>query len=204
MTFSKRAGIICCLIFLPAVCGAADVPHEIGGITLGAGIGAFEHRFVPGSELPVRYLESMKEIEVRKTPGFKTGLVYYGTCQTPSRIVRIEFKYQNTSEAFYRDLLKRFKQQLGEPNEWRGDPFHIVVGWKWGFIDKNGNDISLILKHNKRDEEKKEGNYVKMTMWNLMRLESECYQNKLLDEAKKTDRAARTDDPIDWDLLVPK
>jgi hypothetical protein len=43
-----------------------------------------------------------------------------------------------------------------------------------------------------------------MTMWNLMRLESECYQNKLLDENKKADRAGRTDDPIDWDLLVPK
>ena len=204
MTYVQRAGIICCFIFLPAVCWAVDAPHEIGGIVLGAGIDAFQHRFVPGSGLPVRYLESMKEVEVRRTPGFKTGLVYYGTCQTPSRIVRIEFKYQNNSKAFYEELLKRFKQRHGEPDEWRGDPFHIVVGWKWKFVDQKGNEISLILKHNKRDEEKKEGNYIKMTMWNLMRLESECYQNKLVDEDKKTDRAGRTDDPIDWDLLVPK
>jgi hypothetical protein len=204
MTFMQRAAIICCSIFLPAVCAAAaGAPHRVGGIVLGAEIDAFQKHIVPGSTLPVRYLESLKEAEVRQTPGFKTGLVYYGTCVTPSRIVRIEFKYEDPSKSFYEELLKRFKQRHGEPAEWRGDPFHIVVGWKWKFVDRKGNDISLILKHNKRDEEKKEGNYVKMTMWNLMRLENECYQGKLQEDTGSADTGPEAG-PIDWDLLVPR
>jgi hypothetical protein len=198
-------GIIVLLIILPTIC-AADAPHELGGFVVGGKIENFRDKVKPGTELPVRYAESLKEAEVREIPGFKTGLVYYGTCEQPSLILRIEFKYDDASKKFYEVLLKRFKKRFGDPDEWRGDPFHVEVGWKWKFVDANNNDISLILKHNMRDEEKKEGNSVKMTMWNLMNKEIRCYKDKqqvsgiLSAESERSQES----DHIDWDLLVPR
>jgi hypothetical protein len=190
---------------LPAIC-AADVPHKLGGLVLGGKIEDFRDKIKLGTELPVRYAESLKEVEVQKMPGFKTGLVYYGTCDLPSRILRIEFKYENPSEKFYEELLKRYKKYHGDPDEWRGDPFHIEVGWKWKFVDANNNDISLILKHNTEDEEKKEGNYVKMTMWNLMNKEIRCYKDRQQppDISSADSERSQESGNIDWDLLVPR
>jgi hypothetical protein len=94
-------------------------------------------------------------------------LVTYGSSIEPSRIVRLKFKYADNSKRFFDELLKRYKANLGKPGEWRGGPFHIVIAWKWSFTDRDGNDISFILQHNTRDEEEKQGNAVKMTLWNL-------------------------------------
>jgi hypothetical protein len=190
---------------LPAIC-AADAPHKLGGFVLGGKIEDFRNKIKPGTELPVRYAESLKEVEVRDIPGFKTGLVYYGTCKQPSLILRIEFKYQDSSKTFFETLLQRFKKRLGEPDEWRGDPFHVVIGWKWQFVDRNNNNISLILKHNTRDEEQKEGNYIKMTMWNLMNREVRCYKEsqQRLDKTPTAGRTPERSENIQWDLLVPR
>ena len=136
-------GIIVFLVILPAVC-TADAPHRLGGFFLGGNIEDFRDKIKPGTVLPVRYAESLKEAEARRIPGFKTGLIYYGTCEQPSRILRIEFKYDDPSEKFYKALLIRFKKRHGDPDQWRGDPFHIELGWKWTFIDANNNNISLI------------------------------------------------------------
>ena len=174
--------IISFLVMLPAI-WAADAPHKLGGFVLGGKIDNFRGKIRTGTELPVRYAESLKEVEVQTFPGIKTGLVYYGTCDRPDIILRIEFKYADPSEKFYEELLKRFKKRLGDPDQWRGDPFHVELGWKWKFVDANNNDISLILKHNTEDEEEKEGNSVKMTMWNLM--------NKEQIEAKASIRVCR-------------
>jgi hypothetical protein len=201
----KLLGIIVFLMMLPAIC-AADAPHKLGGFVLGGNIEDFRDKIRPGTELPVRYAESLKEVEVRKMPGFKTGLVYYGTCDLPSKIVRIEFKYADSSKQFYNELLKRFKKRLGEPDEWRGDPFHVEVGWKWKFVDADNNDISLILKHNTKDEEKKEGTSVKMTMWNLMNREIRCDKAKQASSGQSSadnDRPQKSGD-INWDLLIPR
>ncbi|MEJ2731764.1 MAG: hypothetical protein P8185_25180 [Deltaproteobacteria bacterium] len=145
-------GIIVLLIILPVIC-AADAPHNLGGFVLGGKIEDFRDKIKPGTEFPVRYAESLKEVEVREIPGFKTGLVYYGTCEQPSLILRVEFKYDDSSKKFYEELLKRFKKRHGDPDEWRGDPFHVEVGWKWKFVDANNNNISLILKNNIKVEE---------------------------------------------------
>ena len=201
----RSLGMIVLFVMLPAIC-AAGTPHKLGGFVLGGKIEDFRDKIKPGTELPVRYAESLKEVEAQKIPGFKTGLIYYSTCDRPSIILRIEFKYDDPSEKFYEELLKRFKNRHGDPDEWRGDPFHIEVGWKWKFIDANNNDISLILKHNIEDEEKKEGNYVKLTMWNLMNKEIRCYKDKQQPRdlsAADSDRSQESDS-INWDLLVPR
>ena len=64
------------------------------------------------------------------------------------------------------------------PMDWRGDPFHVVLAWKWGFTDNDGNHISLILQHNTLDQEQKMGNSIKMTVTNWIDDEEACYLKK--------------------------
>lgn len=201
----RLLGMIVFIVVLPAIC-AAGAPHKLGGFVLGDKIEDFRDKIKLGTELPVRYAESLKEVEVKNMPGFKTGLVYYGTCHLPSVILRIEFKYDDPSEKYYNELLQRFKNRHGDPDEWRGDPFHVELGWKWKFKDANNNNISLILKHNTEDEEKKEGNSVKMTMWNLMNQEIRCYKEKQQTSGETAAADSHSQEPghIDWDHLVPR
>jgi hypothetical protein len=199
--------ILTLVVFIwPTVCPAAEVPHELAGFVLGGTLTAYRQHIKPNTALPVRYLESLKEAEAKKIRGYKTGLVAYTTCLTPSRIVRLKFKYADSSKRFYDQLLERFKARFGEPDEYRGDPFHIVVAWKWAFTDENNNDISLLLQHNTRDEEEKKGNSIKMTMWNLLNEELGCFEAKHQQSTQSKDADFRfdKDQPIEWQRFIPR
>lgn len=190
----------------PSICPAAEAPHELSGFILGGKLNAHMRNIRSDTILPVRYLESLKEVETKDIPGYKTGLISYTTCITPQRIVRIKFKYADASKAFYDALLKQFKKRFGEPDEYRGDPFHIVVAWKWEFVDKNNNDISLILQHNTRDEEEKQGNSIKMTMWNLLNEELRCFEKKHPETTGSESADFKFDktDSINWKRFIPQ
>ena len=152
-----------------------------------------------------RLLPSRREILFAYYPPVcQSGLVTYGTCIEPSRIVRLKFKYADNSKRFFDELLERYKVNLGKPDEWRGDPFNIVIAWKWSFTDKDGNNISLILQHNTRDEEEKQGNSVKMTMWNLMLDEDRCFEQKHPEAGGSPSFTFSDPDSIDWKPLVPR
>jgi hypothetical protein len=199
--------ILSLAIFMRAsIAAAADAPHELAGFVLGGEMAAHARKVEQDTVLPVRYLESLKEVETKDIRGYKTGLIYYTTCTSPSRIVRIEFKYADASKKFYNALLQRFIERFGEPAEYRGDPFHIVIAWKWAFMDEKNNDISLILQHNVRDEEEKQGNSVKMTMWNLMKAELRCFEESHLqtDESKVNRFKFDENTPMNWQLFVPR
>ena len=167
--------------FVVAGIAFADAPHQVGGFVLNQDIKKFEDRVIMDTALAVRYAENIEEVEIKFTQGFKSGLIAYGTCARAGNIVRIKLKYADSSKKFYKDLLKRFKKQFGEPDEYRGDPFHIVVAWKWSFVDQQNHRISLILQHNSMDEQEKKGNSVKLTNTNLMEEDLLCYKNKQLD-----------------------
>ena len=106
--------------------------------------------------------------------------------------MRVRLKYADSSKKFYKELLKRFKRKFGDPTEWQGDPFHIVLAWKWAFTNPQGNRISLVLQHNTRDEEESIGNTVKITTWNLIEAERECYRQKSTAESKKKKPAEKS------------
>ncbi len=182
----------------------ADAPHELAGFVLGGRMHDFKDLVQMDTVLPTRYLESLKEVEAKDIKGFKTGLVTYGTCIEPARIVRLKFKYADNSKRFFEELLKRYKANLGKPDEWRGDSFHIVIAWKWSFTDKAGNDISLILQHNTRDEEEKQGTAVKMTMWNLMLDEDRCFAQKHPEISGPPNFIFKDPADVDWKLLIPR
>jgi hypothetical protein len=183
---------------------AADVPHSLAGFVLGAPMGDFKNRVDMSTVLSTRYLESLKEVEAKDIKGYKTGLVTYGTCIQPSTIVRLKFKYADSSKRFFEALLKRYKMNLGQPDKWRGDPFHIVIAWKWHFTDKDGNRISIILQHNTRDEEEKQGNSVKMTMWNLMLEEDRCFEKHHPETAAPPNFKFEDPDSVNWTPLIPR
>jgi hypothetical protein len=70
------------------------------------------------------------------------------------------------------------ENDFGKPDRWRGDPFHVLVAWKWSFTDKEGNRISMILQHNIEDTTRKIGNAVKLSMLNFEEEEIQCFEKK--------------------------
>jgi hypothetical protein len=193
------------IFILTSICPAAEAPRELAGFTLGGKIIDHKDRIKPDSVLPVRYLESLKEVETKDIWGYKTGLISYTTCVKPPRITRIKLKYADASKEFYDALLKRFRKRFGEPDEYRGDPFHVVIAWKWAFMDEHNNDISLILQHNTRDEEEKQGNSIKLTMWNLFKQEIRCFEKGHPESAGSERPAFRFNKAgsINWDSFIP-
>lgn len=181
----------------------AKAPLEVGGFALGAPLQAVEDRVRMASALPVRHMEFLQEVEIIDLPQFKSGYIAFGTCDQPGQIVRIKLKYAESSRKFYDALLKRFKQRFGNPSEWRGDPFHVVIAWKWQFTEPDGTCISLTLQHNTRDEDEKMGNAVKLTASHLIEAERRCFEKRQPKPAAPGKPAAARG-PVDWDLLVPR
>ena len=192
---------IIALIF-SGICFAAEAPHEIAGFVLGKNIDGIKDRLDMSTDLPVRRRESLREVAIKKTEWFKSGLVTYGTCIDAGQIVRIKLKYAESSKKFYKTLLKRFKKRFGEPSEWRGDPFHIFLDWKWSFTDKDGNQISLHLQHNTRDAEEKIGNAVKLTSRTALEAEWKCHEEKTASKSSR--KIEKPKSPIDWEFVLPR
>ena len=194
--------------FIAAGVAFAGAPYQIGGFVLDQDIKSFEDRVIMDTMLPVRYSENIHEVEIKFTRGFKSGLIAYGTCDQPGHIVRIKLKYADSSKKFYKNLLKRFKERFGQPDEYRGDPFKIVDAWKWSFVDEQKNHrISLILQHNSKDVEEKRGNAVKLTNTTLIEKDLMCYRNKQLDyreRLRQREWKAVKPENGGWELFVPR
>lgn len=182
----------------------AQAPHEIAGFVLGKNIEEFKDRLDMSTDLPIRHRESLREVKIKKMEGYKSGLITYGTCTKPGQIIRIKLKYTETSKKFYETLLKQFKIKFGEPDEWRGDPFHIFLAWKWSFTDKDGNQISLHLSHNTRDDEEKIGNAVKLTSRTALEAEWKCHEEKTASKSAGKKKETPQKGPVDWELFMPR
>ena len=194
-------------IFLSYGVGMAEPPHQVGGFVLGENIRDYREMVIMESELPIRHQEYLHELEIRDMEDFRSGAIWVGNCLDPGRIIRVKLKYFDSSKEFYKSLLSRFKKRFGEPSEWRGDPFHIVIAWKWSFIDNKKNRISLILQHNTKDREEKIGNAVKLTMTNLIEEERLCHEKRSSASPKNSKmqkHATKGPDSINWDRLIPR
>jgi hypothetical protein len=194
------------LLLLVPVTTMAQAPHEIAGLKLGNAVTAHTDVLRMQTALPIRHVESIQEVEVVPAPGFKSGLVWYGTCNQPHQILRISLKYADSSKKFYQQLLKRYEDRFGKPQEWRGDPFHLVRAWKWSFTDAQNNRISLILQHNRADQDERLGNSVKLTMWNLFEAERACHRQKVepSSSSSQSNTAAAAGGRLNWDQLIPR
>jgi hypothetical protein len=185
--------ILCCSVImiallLPGMSSAQD-PQQIAGIRLGANINQYKNIIQPGTALPVRHMEYLSEVELRPSfEGYRSGYIFYGNCDKPGRIVKIKLKYERDDKQFFDELLQLFKRKFGEPDQYRGDAFRAFLAWKWSFMDKNQDKISLILQHNSADvEEYTRGNSVKLSATSFIEREAGCYELKN-PEPKKVQR----------------
>ena len=176
--------VITAILILFPIEGYGDkTPGKIAGFRLGEKIATVSHMCNMETALPVRDMRYVTEVEVRDLDGYKSGAIAYGNCVNPGQIVRIKMKYAYSDRKFYRELLKRFKQRFGEPDEYRGDAFQAIVSWKWSFKDEQNNKITMILQHSE-DVEYKFGNTIKLTNTTLLDKERICYQKKYSGELK--------------------
>lgn len=197
------------VIIILAISGAsfAETPHQLGPFILGHDIAEFADFVLMDTSIPIRHMESIREVETRKIKGFKSGLIAYGTCSASNHVVRIKLKYRDGSKSFFEKLKKQIDSRFGKSDEYRGDPFHIVIGWKWSFMDKDNNKISLILQYNARDEDEKMGNSIKLTMTSLLESDQECHKKK--ESIKQTGGSDTKSQELvleqtGWDLFVPR
>jgi hypothetical protein len=175
--------VSCCSLLIGilaySVTGFAEPPRHIAGFTLGANISQFKEQVRMDSEIPIRHMEYLAEVEAKKLEGYKSGYILFGTCDEPGRIVKIRLKYANSERRFFDELLERFKKKFGQPGEWKGDPFQALISWKWSFTDQHKNKIVMILQHyGGEDEEYTRGNSLRMVMRGLIEKERLCYEKK--------------------------
>jgi len=186
---------------------ADKAPHQIAGLVLGENISKYDSNLNRASSWPVRYQEYLTEVDLDSLEGYSNGTLTYGTCAHPGTIVRIKLKYAVSNRRFFEELLTRYKEKFGDPDEWKGDPFQVIIAWKWSFKDAKNHRISLLLQHS-MDEEQKLGNSVKLTDMTLLDEESICYEKKHpreIDE-KKAAKAGRKgrQEIADFLRLIPQ
>jgi hypothetical protein len=90
-------------------------------------------------------------------------------------VIRLKYVFANGSREFFDRVLKEYRKRYGEPDQWRGDPFHLVLAWKWAFVTVRGERLSLMLTHSD-DDDSGRGSSVKLTNWTLWERERQCYE----------------------------
>ena len=184
------------VVVIPQLLFAEDAPHEVGGIVLGSHIDSYpdiiKHNF-------------MKEVVVTDRYGFRKGIISYGVCKYKKEILRIRLKYEDKSKSFYKTLLAKYKEKYGQPDSWQGDSFGMLHVWKWYFIDKDKNRVSLNLQYNAKDPDETMGSVVKLSYPDRVKEEQICFM-QMCDEAyEQTDEKRREEfKKSDWSYLIPR
>lgn len=200
---------ICGMLFVIGIPATANAgaPRGIAGFVLGEDISKYQEKLLPATALPVRYAESITEVEVKVMDGFKSGIVAYASCAYPGKILRLKFKYANDSREFFEELVQQVKMRFGGKAQWRGDPFQNVLAWKWSFKDVEGRNISMIIQHNREDTDEKIGNTVKLAWMDAIEKEQACFR-KDHPEPGRPKKGASKDNAVSnervWEVLLPK
>jgi len=184
------------MLFSPIETVADHAPTEIAGFRLGEDITEYNE---------IEYTNFLKEVVVTDWHGFRKGIISYGTCAYQGEIIKIKMKYEDGSRDFFNTLLKKYKQKFGKPDDYEGDAFGILLIWKWRFLDKNQNLVSMSLQHNSQDETENIGNVVKLRYPEREEQERLCFvqqydENRTVEEKKRLEEQKDTN----WDYLIPR
>lgn len=184
-------------LFIPVTSSAAEkAPLEIGGFKLGASIDDYEF---------ISYRNFLKQVVIQDIEGFRKGIIYYGICERPGEIVKIKLKYRDSSEAFYKKLLKRYKKKFGKPDAYIGDSFGIVKAWRWTFVGRNNNKVLLRLQHNLKNPDESIGNTVKLEMPDRIEAERICFKRQCSMHRNGTKKEMpSTWSEESWKLMIPQ
>ncbi|MCP4672963.1 MAG: hypothetical protein GY857_16855 [Desulfobacula sp.] len=180
----------------------AQFPLHLGGFILGDDIANYKDLVDMETFRKVPFNQYLKEGEIIPRPEFKSGIITYGLCDRPNKILKIKLKFADSSKKNYKQLLKRYKKQLGEPDEYKGDAFRTMIAWKWSFTNNNNEKTSLILQYNKMNEDEKIGAAVKFTLTSQIEKERACFMANSPAKKKKLEKSGLKGKAL-WDLLVP-
>ncbi len=180
----------------------AQFPVHLGGFILGDDITNYKELVNMETCRQVPFNRYLKEGEITPRPEFKSGIITYGLCDRPNKILKIKLKFADSSKKNYKKLLKRYKQQLGEPSEYKGDAFRTMIAWKWSFTNSNNEKISLILQYNEMNDDEKIGVVVKLTLTSQIEKERACFMADSSGKKKKPEKSKLKGKAL-WDLLVP-
>ena len=181
------------IIFSAGTVSAIEIPQEIGGFRLGEDITEYSD---------IEYSNYLKEVVVTDWHGFREGIISYGICASPGKIVRISMKYENSSKDFYETLLKKYKKKFGKPTIWGGDAFGILSKWKWVFIDEKNHKVNLILQHNLKNHNENIGNSVKLYYPEREKEERLCFIEQC--EINKSEEQVLERKEMNWDYMIPR
>lgn len=184
------------LINLPLSVWAGKVPTEIAGIALGSRVDSYPH---------ITESNFMKEVVVKNWHGFRKGNISYGVCEYKGEILKIDMKYEDKSEKFYKTLFKMFRQKFGPADLWSGDSFGILHIWKWHFVDDRQNRVSLSLQFNKKNSNETIGNMVRLSYPDKIAKERLCF-NQMSDQNETQQDGTTQEDQqeTDWSYLIPQ
>lgn len=182
--------------FLVVRTEAVEVPHSVGGITLGTTIESYPE---------IIRTNFLKEVVVTDQNGFRKGVISYGACLHKDVILKMDMKYKDKSKKFYKRLLKEFSRKFGDPDSWEGDSFGILYLWKWRFIDKEGDKVTLSLQYNGKNSYETIGNMVKLSYPEKIEEERLCFIDmcEQLDEGRKAEQK-KGQKEVDWSSLIPQ
>lgn len=197
--FSHQAVTICIFLLSFTIYVSAEVtaPTEIAGIHLGSNVLDYPH---------ITQTNFMKEVVVTNWHGFRKGVISYGVCKYKDQILKIDMKYEDKSESFYKKLLKKYRKKFGKPDAFEGDSFGVMRIWKWRFLDADNNHITLALQYNRKNSNETLGSMVKLSMPKRIVEERKCFMT-MCDEQNKYRKTKhrRTDDLApSWEELIPK
>ncbi len=189
------AAILQILIFATTVF-SIEVPKEIGGFRLGEDITEYSD---------IEYSNYLKEVVVTDWHGFRKGVISYGICAAPGKIVRIEMKFENSSKELFDVLLKKYKEKFGKPEVWGGDAFGILSKWKWIFTDENHHTVNLILQHNLKNHNENIGNLVKLYYPEREEEERLCFIEQCqINKDEEQQQRMRERKELNWDYVIPR
>lgn len=92
------------ILFSVAV-SAKDIPKEVGGFVLGSNVTDYPD---------IEYSNFLKEVVIYDWHGFGKGVISYGICASPGEIVKIKLKYKDSSQKYFKKLLKKYKKKFGD------------------------------------------------------------------------------------------
>ncbi len=184
------------LLALSFQVSALEAPTEIGGFKLGEHITEYSD---------IEYSNYLKEVVINDWYGFRKGIISYGTCAYPGRIVTMRMKYADPTKEFYNELLNKFKERFGKPDEWHGDAFGVLYSWKWHFVDASNRRVTLNLQHNLQNDNQNIGNMVKLSYPELVEEEQLCF-NRFCEENKSAEQKEKIKERMqpDWDYMIPR
>lgn len=180
----------------------AKFPVHLGGFTLGDDMANYPALINMETCRKIPFNQYLGEGEILSLPGFKSGLIAYGLCDKPNKIVRIKLKFDDSSKKFFNTLLDKYKKHLGPPSEYRGDPFQTLIAWKWSFTNDRNERISLILQHNIMVEDEKIGTAVKLTLTSQIEKERACFMTKF-PEKENIPARSESNRKAMWKRFVP-